>query len=75
MRVFGFRMWAVKNSQNRRSACSVGKNSTCVDARGAGAREVAPASVGTRSGNMEGECTRILMVHKRRYVPFTGRTH
>ena len=48
----GFRMWAVKNSQKRRSARPVGEKSVGVVVRGPGAA-AAEASMGSRSGNME----------------------
>ena len=71
-RVLELRMWAVKNSQNRRSACSVGEKSAGVVVRGAGAA-AAEASMGSRSGNMGGACTPIEVVHKGRYVTYRER--
>ena len=51
--MFRFRMWAVKNSQKRRSACSEGEKSAGVAVRRAGGvRATAEASAGMRSGNM-----------------------
>ena len=67
----GFRMWAVKNSQKRRSARSVGEKSAGVVVRGAGAA-AAEASMGSRSGNMYRECTSIVMVHKERCVTYVS---
>ena len=52
-----------ENSQKRRSACSVGEKSAGVVVRGPGAA-AAEASMGSRSGNMGGECTWIVVVHK-----------
>ena len=47
-----FRMWAVKNSQKRRSACSEGEKSADGAKRRAGGESRAERSTGTRSGNM-----------------------
>ena len=55
--MFRFRIWAVKNSQKRRSACSVGEKSADVAAWRAGGGGRAAASAGMRSGNMARECT------------------
>ena len=67
--MFRFRMWAVKNSQKRRSARSEGEKSAGVAAwrsTGAGRAEL---SMGTKSGNMVRECTPVLRLPKGRYVP------
>ena len=63
-------MWAVKNSQKRRSARSEGEKSAGVAAWRAGGAGSPGRSAGTRSGNMGAECTPIIMVHKGRYVAF-----
>ena len=54
--------------EKRRSARSVEEKSAGVVVRGAGGAAPAEASMGSRSGNMEGECTPIQVVHKGRYV-------
>ena len=63
-------MWAVKNSQKRRSVRSEGEKSAGVAARRAGGVETAEASAGMSSGNMGGGCTPIHVVHKGRYVAY-----
>ena len=72
--MFGFRMWAVKNSQKRRSARSEGEKSAGVAAWRAGGGGRAEALAGMSSGNMGAECTPIRMVHKGRYVAYKGGT-
>ena len=66
-------MWAVKNSQKRRCARSVGEKSAGGLVPDAGGAVPAEASMGSRSGNMRRECTPILAVHKGRYVTSWGR--
>ena len=63
-------MWAVKNSQKRRSARSEGEKSAGVAAWRAGGGGRSGPSTGTKSGNMVRECTPILVVHKGRYVAY-----
>ena len=71
MRVFRFRMWAVKNSQKRRSADSEGEKSAGVAAWRAGGGGSPGPAAGMRSGNMAPECMPTRRVHKGRYVVYS----
>ena len=66
--MFAFRMWAVKNSQKRRSARSEEEKSASVAMWRAGGAGGPKASAETKSGNMGRECKPIPVVHTGRYV-------